>query len=86
VESGKFRSKQEKLAEVKESGTTSVLACLQTKITAADIQERVELNFLNAARRLAGLSLLDSFLSFLTTVEGTESQISQVISVLCSSL
>jgi len=28
VEQGKFRSKQEKLSEIKESGTTSVLACL----------------------------------------------------------
>lgn len=64
-----------------------MLACLQTSISAQQIQDRVELNFTNAARRLAGLSLLESLLRFVLSLGGDHEQsVSLVIGILCQSL
>ena len=74
---------------MRKAGTTSVIACLQSDISATQIQERVETNFLNAARRLAGLCLLNKFIKFVTSL-GQASKMNSLVSdamySLCSSL
>lgn len=59
-ESGALRSRQQKVSEVRQIGTSAILVCLQhSEITDATLHKIVETNFLNSCYRLAGLRLLE---------------------------
>jgi len=55
---GSIKSDIQLRKEILETGTLSVLSCLQTPITAQKIEKRVEEMFLSACRRVAGLHLI----------------------------
>ena len=55
---GAIKSFTERKKEIFDSSVMSVLACLQTAISAQRIKKQVETVFLNASKRVAGLKLL----------------------------
>lgn len=55
---GAIKSYTDRKKEIFDSSVMSVLACLQTPITAQRIKKQVETVFLNASKRNAGLTLL----------------------------
>lgn len=55
---GSIKSDSKLQKEISESGSISVLACLQSPINVKKIQQRVESEFLKASRRIAGLKML----------------------------
>lgn len=60
---GSIKSDLKLRNEIFESGSMSVLACLQSPINVKKIQKRVESEFLKASRRVAGLVLLSQVFS-----------------------
>lgn len=55
---GAIKSFTDRKKEIFDSAVMSILACLQTPISAARVKKQVESVFLSAARRVAGLKLL----------------------------
>ena len=55
---GAIKSFTDRKKEIFDSSVMSVLACLQTPISAQRIKKQVESLFLNASKRNAGLKLL----------------------------
>jgi hypothetical protein len=55
---GSIKSDVKLRNEIFESGSMSVLACLQSPINVKKIQQRVESEFLKASKRVAGLTLI----------------------------
>ena len=55
---GAIKSFTDRKKEIFDSSIMSVLACLQTPISAQRIKKQVETVFLNASKRIAGLKLL----------------------------
>ena len=57
---GAIKSFTDRKKEIFDSSIMSILACLQTPISAQRIKKQVESVFLNASKRNAGLKLLGS--------------------------
>ena len=57
---GNIRSSDGQKADLLQNASSSVLACLQLPITVKRIQKRVETQFCNAVRRVAGLRLISA--------------------------
>lgn len=60
---GAIKSYTDRKKEIFDSSVMSVLACLQTAISAQRIKKQVETVFLNASKRVAGLQLLGKIIS-----------------------
>ena len=56
---GSIQTEQEKKAEVRKCGTSAVLVCLQTEITAKQILSIIEKNYKNACQRLLAFKNLE---------------------------
>jgi len=55
---GAIKSFTDRKQEIFDSSVMSVLACLQTPITALNLQKKVEFTFVSATKRVAGFEIL----------------------------
>lgn len=79
---GAIKSFTDRKKEIFDSSVMSVLACLQTPITAQRIKKQVETVFLNASKRIAGLKLL----SYVMGLELPNNNKYDLMNWFCSSL
>lgn len=69
---GTIQTEQDKRAEVRKCGTSAVLVCLQTSITAKQILGIIGKNYKNACNRLLGLKSLEWIIDKLNLGSRTE--------------